>query len=32
MAESTRTLYVELDLHEASIIIPYAPEERGARS
>jgi transposase len=30
MAESSKTLYVGLDVHKDSIAVAYAPEERGA--
>ena len=30
MDESTRTLYVGLDVHKESIAVTYAPEDRGA--
>lgn len=30
MGESTRTLYVGLDVHKDSIAVAYAPEDRGA--
>ena len=30
MAESSRTIYVGLDVHKDSIAVAYAPEDRGA--
>lgn len=30
MSESSRTLYVGLDVHKDSIAVAYAPDERGA--
>jgi transposase len=30
MAESSRTVYVGLDVHKDSIVVAYAPEDRGA--
>ena len=30
MAESSRTLYVGLDVHKDAIAVAYAPDDRGA--
>ena len=30
MAQSSKTLYVGLDVHKASIAVAYAPEDRDA--
>ena len=32
MGESTKSLYVGLDVHKESIAVAYAPEDRGAES